>query len=45
MWEDRKLPEFGANGFMPSLEKDGVVRFFEDGDCICVKEHMTAIVA
>ena len=44
VWEERKLPEFGANGFAPPLEKDGVVGLFEDGDCICVKEDTAAVV-
>ena len=39
------MPEFGANRFVPPLKKAGVVGIFEDGDCICVKEHPTAIVA
>ncbi len=25
--EERKLPEFGTNGFTPPLEKDGVAKY------------------
>ena len=43
MSEERKLPESGTSGFSSPLEKDGVVRFFEDSDSICVKEYAAAM--
>ncbi len=45
VWEQGKLPEFSAGGLSPPLEKDGVVGFVEDGDCVCVKEDAAAVVA
>ena len=45
MWEWRKLPEFGARGLPPPLEKDGVVGLVEDSDCVCVEEDVAAVVA
>ena len=45
MWEERTSPESGTSGFLSPLEKDGVVRFFEDGDSIHVKEYTAAVVA
>ncbi len=44
-WSKREAPEFGARGFPPPLEQDGVVVLVEDGDSIGIEEYSAAIVA
>ena len=38
------MPKFGACGFVPPLEEDGVVSLFEDGDGIFIEEDAAAVV-
>ena len=43
--QEREAPEFGAGGFAPPLEQDGVVLFVEDGDGVGVEEDAASVVA
>ena len=43
--QQREAPKFGACGFAPPLEEDGVICFIDDGDGFSVKEDVAAFVA